>query len=149
MSKVLAALIAAMVLGCGAAPEGEPVASEELALPVQAAAPCIRVTCDQATCNGTLTVTQTVPANIGRVEVWDASQWSSTPLNHTASTMVTQSPGQVVTTTRVSGFARNDYFCLLTSVVTRNAAGNVVGSAPVVNGQLSLQPSAVTATVAP
>lgn len=141
---------AVVLLGCSGADPSEPIAAEELALPVTASAPCISVTCDQATCNGRLTITQTVPANTGHVEVWDASQLKgSSVLNWTPMTTITQSAGSVVTVTPLSNFARNETFCLLTGVVTRNAAGNVVGSAPIVNGQLSLQPSAVTATVAP
>lgn len=138
-----------MAFGCSVQID-EPIASEELALPVTASAPCIRVTCDQATCNGTLTVTQTVPAVSGTVEIWAADLWTATGYsNLKPSTMLTQVSGMIVTRTPVSGFRQNDTFCLLTGVVTRNSAGNVVGSAPVVNGQLSLQPSAVTATVAP
>lgn len=148
MKKILTSFIAAMAFGCSVDVD-EPIATERQALPVTATAPCIQARCDAATCNGTLTITQTVPAGIGNVEIWEAAQWGASYSNFRASTTITQSAGSVVTTTRLTNFRQNDTFCLLTGVVTRNAAGNVVGSAPVVNGQLSLQPSAVTATVAP
>ena len=106
MKKILTAFIGAMVFGCALEPAGgESVATEELALPVQAAAPCIKVTCDQATCPGALTVSQTVPMGIGKVEVWDATQWGTNGavFNGVPTTTVTQSPGSVVT--RTTGLA--------------------------------------------
>jgi hypothetical protein len=150
-TALLGVLLALGVTACGAPVEGETIASEELALPVTASAPCIQARCDAATCNGTLTIAQTVPVSTGHVELWDASQQTATAsLNWTPITTLTQSPGSIVTTTRLTNFRQGETFCLLTGVVTRNAAGNVVGSAPVLNnGQLSLQPSAVTATVTP
>jgi hypothetical protein len=144
-------MLAMATFGCAVTVD-EPLSEERQALPVQATAPCIKVTCDQATCNGQLTVTQTVPANTGTVEVWDATQWGSSGAvtNYVATTTVTQSSGMVVTRTPMSNFRRDDYLCLLTGVVTRNAARNVVGSAPITSsGQLALQPTAVTATVTP
>ena len=160
MLKVLSVLIAATAFGCSVQTADEPTASEELALPVTATSPCgIRVTCDQATCPGALTVTQTVPMGSGKVEVWDASQWGSNGavFNGIPTTTVTQSPGSVVTrTTGLMNFRRDETFCLLTSVVVRNPNGEILGeqSAPFVsNGaggaRLQLQPSAITATVAP
>lgn len=160
MKKILTALIGAMVFGCALEPmEGESVGTEDLALPVQAAAPCIRVTCDQAACPGALTITQAVPMGIGKVEAWEALQWGSSGavFNGVPTTTVTQSPGSVVTrTTGLMSFSRNQTFCLLTSVVVRNPNGEILGgpSAPVISDgaggfRLQLQPSAVTATVAP
>jgi hypothetical protein len=149
MKKILVSFIVAMAFGCSAQVD-EPIASEKLALPVTASAPCIEVRCDQVNCSGLLTVTQTIPAITGNVELWDATQWVNGPaINWTYDTTIAQSPGSVVTTTRLPNFRQNETFSLVTGVVTRNAAGNIVGSAPVVNGELSLRPTSVTATVSP
>lgn len=155
MKKKLASFIAAMALGCSAQ-SAEPIASEELALPVTIGAPHgIQARCDAATCNGLLTITQTVPAGIGNVEIWDATLWlsSGNAMNYLPPlTTLVQSSGRLVTTTRVSSFRQNEIFSLLTSVVIRNPNGEILGgpSQPVLNnGQLQLQPSSVTAVVTP
>jgi hypothetical protein len=156
--KLIGVLLTLSVFGCGA-PGEEPLGTEQLPLPVTASAPCIRVTCDQATCNGRLTISQTVPVVTGNVETWSVIHVNAAQTeaeNLLPSTVLTQSPGSVTTVTPMTGFRMNDYVCVLTSVVVRNAAGNVIGaqSAPVVSDggggfRLSLQPSSVTATVAP